>query len=97
MVQVIENRAAVKGRVESVSPHPSLQGYSTVAITPSEVGDVSGYPNLFKANGQSSIVMNVQSERVEQLGLAAGDEVSAQIRLAGPQSVFAVAESLAKG
>lgn len=96
MVQVIENRAAVTGRVESISPHPTLQGYSTIAIAPTEVSDVAGYPNLFTANPAPSIAMNVESERVDQLGIAPGDEVSAQIRLAGPQNVMADASSLSK-
>jgi hypothetical protein len=96
MVQVIENRAALRGRVESVAPHATLQGYSTITVTPTEVADVAGYPNLFASNEARAIVLHVQSVRIEQLGLAAGDEISAQIRLAGPQNVFADAESLAK-
>jgi hypothetical protein len=96
MVQVIENRAALRGLVESVAPHPTLQGYSTITVTPTEVADVAGFPNLFASNAPRSIVMHVQSDRIDQLGLAAGDEISAQIRLAGPQNVFADASSLAK-
>ncbi|MEP6764900.1 MAG: hypothetical protein ABJB66_11340 [Gemmatimonadaceae bacterium] len=96
MVQVIENRAAVRGRIASVSPHPTLAGYQLVAIEPSEVTDVAGYPNLFAANNRQTIAMAVQSERVNELALASGDEVTAQIRLAGPQSVFADASSLSK-
>jgi hypothetical protein len=96
MVQVIENRSQVRGRVMNIAPHPSLNGYVVVDIAVSDVAPVSGYANLFGEHLGQTIGINVSSDEVPKLALSVGDDVSARIRRAGPQAVFAEAGSLAK-
>jgi hypothetical protein len=96
MVQVIENRSQVRGRVTSVAPHPTLDGYAVVDLAISDVAPVSGYGNLFGEHVGQTVGVNVPQDDVRQNALQPGAEVTARIRRAGPQAVFADAGSLAK-
>ena len=97
MVQVVENRSHVRGRVMNVAPHPTMDGYAVVDLALSDVAPVSGYANLFGQETGKVVSVNVPLEEARSHGLTAGDELSARIRRAGPQAVFAERASLAKG
>ena len=89
MVQVVENRSDVRGRVTAVAPHTALPQFVAVRLHVAAVTPVPGYPNLLGwAQGQE-IAVNVATERVDELQLTPGDEVFARVRLGGPQAVFA--------
>jgi len=97
MVQVIENRSQVRGRVMSIAPHPSLNGYAVVDIAVSDVAPVSGYANLFNDHVGKTVGVNVRSDEVPTFALNSGDDVSVRIRRAGPEAVFAESGSFSKG
>lgn len=95
-MQVIENRADVRGRVEGVADDPALAGYAVVTLVPEAVADVPGYANLFREAAGRPMDVRVAADRVAAIGLTAGDQVTARVRLAGPGRVFADAASLEK-
>ena len=87
-MQVVENWAEVKGTVQGLGPHPSLDGYSVVEVQVESVADVTGYPNLFHSAAGQTLAVNVPKDRVGEL-LAPGEQVTLHVRRGGPGSVFA--------
>jgi len=81
----------------NTAPHPTMDGYTVVDLALSDVAPVSGYANLFGEQTGNVVSVNVPSEDARSHGLAAGDELSALIRRAGPQAVFADPASIVKG
>jgi hypothetical protein len=96
MVQVVENRSQVRGRVVGIAPHPTLGGYVTIDLALSHVEAVPGYANMFGDQVGSVVRVNVPTDEVLSNALAGGDVISARIRRAGPQAVFAEAGTVAK-
>ena len=96
MVQVIENRAELVGRVTAVAPHPTLAEYDVVTVTADSVGDVAGYPNLVRPRAAKPIAVTVPRACVAALALSSGDHVAMRVRLSGPTSVIADPESVHK-
>lgn len=97
MVQVIENRSDVRGRIVSVGPHATLDQYVAVALQLTSVAPVPGYPNLFDGRAGETISVTAPSATARALGLSAGDEIAARIRLTGPGTASADAESIVRG
>ena len=97
MVQVVENRSRVRGRVMNVAQHPTMDGYAVVDLALSDVAPVSGYANLFGHETGKVVSVNIPWGDARSHGLMPGDDLSAVVRRAGPQAVFADPASLAKG
>lgn len=95
-MQVIENRSDVTGRVTDVSPHPTLPDHSLLTVQLDDVAPVDGFANLFDASRGKTIEVAVLGARAKELGLRPGDSVAARIRRAGPTSVFAEDNSVAR-
>lgn len=98
MVNIIPNRTAVKGKVESIIPHPKSAGYSTVTFTIIKQKEVKGFRNLFDESleGQTITAM-VLTEALEKKKLKPGSTLQCQIsQTRGPEH-FINPESLKKG
>ncbi|MFL5608530.1 MAG: hypothetical protein ACJ8AD_18895 [Gemmatimonadaceae bacterium] len=96
MVQVIENRAQLVGRVTAVAPHPTLADHDVVTVVADSVVDVPGYPNLVRQRAADPIPVTVLRERVAALAIQVGDHVTMRVRLGGPTSVIADPLSMEK-
>lgn len=96
MVQVIENRAELVGRVTAIAPHPTLAEHDIVTVAADSVVDVAGYPNLVRPRAAKPIAVTVPHACVAALALSNGDHVAMRVRLSGPTSVMADPESVRK-
>ena len=86
MVQVIENRADIDGRVVAVKSDAARPDHRIVTVDIGAAAPVEVYPNLF-ANAlgkQLDIVLPAELAESLQIGAA----VRCRIRLAGPAVVF---------
>jgi len=86
MVQVIENRADIDGRVVAVKSDAARPDHRIVTVDIGAAAPVEVYPNLF-ANAlgkQLDIVLPAELAEPLQIGAA----VRCRIRLAGPAVVF---------
>jgi hypothetical protein len=86
MVQVIENRTDIDGRVVAVKSDAARPDHRIVTIDVGAAIPVEGYPNLF-ANAlgkQLDIVLPKELAEPLQVGAA----VRCRIRRAGPTTVF---------
>jgi hypothetical protein len=87
MVQVVENRADIYGRVLAVRSDESRPGHSLVTIEVTAAGPVEGYPNLFGSAHGARLEMVTPTALAE--ALRSGEVVRCRVRRAGPQTVFA--------
>lgn len=95
-VQVVENWAIIRGKIEDLGPHGELNEYASANITVTEVNPVPGYPNLFSWAIGKQIDVNIPKTKTEELGLVAGDSIRARVRKAGPTSAFADPDEIEK-
>jgi hypothetical protein len=86
MVQVIENRADVDGRVLAVAPIADRPEHRLVTIEVSGVSPVEGYANLF-ASAPGTQLDVILSAAVDQ-ALRVGTKVRCRIRRGGPMVVI---------
>lgn len=84
MVQVVENWAEISGVVVSVDSSDKGSNWRVVTVEPEVVTDVSGYPNLVRAQKPP---LRIQCRDLAPERLAAGQRVAGRIRLAGPQDL----------
>ena len=86
MVQVIENRADIDGRVLAVKLDDARPNHRLVTIEVGAAAPVEGYPNLFASapGKQLHVVMPTEIANALQIGTA----VRCRIRRAGPTTIF---------
>jgi hypothetical protein len=87
MVQVIENRADIKGRVLAVAPIAQRPDHRLVTIEVGGVSPVEGYANLFA--GASGSRLDVVLGAAIADALRVGAQVGCRIRRGGPMVVIA--------
>lgn len=88
-VQMIENWSEVEGQVTGLWPDRELEAFTVIEITVSRVDPVEEYPNLLRhIELGSRLEVLFPNEIVEELDLAVGDELVAQVRRAGLERVF---------
>lgn len=93
MVQVVENRTAVRARVVAVEAHPTLADHTIVRMAIDQADPVSGYANLLAESVGQTMTVSVPTNDASKLTV--GDVIDARIRKAGPAAVFAEAGSVA--
>ena len=89
MVQVIENRADIEGRLLAIKPDASRPDHKIVTIEVGAASAVEGYPNMFASASGSQLEMIVPADLAKPLKVGAA--VRCRIRRAGPAAVFAEA------
>lgn len=88
-VQMIENWSEIEGQVTGLWPDRELEAFTVVEITVSGVGPVEGYAHLLAQLEEGSrLEVLFPDEIVEELDLAVGDELVAQVRRGGLERVF---------
>jgi hypothetical protein len=87
MVQAIENRADIEGRILAIRPDAERPEHRLATIEVGAVIPVEGYPNLFARTSGSSL--NVILPAHLSTPLEIGAMVRCRIRRTGPTAVFA--------
>jgi len=86
MVQVIENRADIKGRVLAVAPIAERPDHRLVTIEVSGVAPVEGYANMFGSAAGTRLEVILPAPVAD--GLRVGAQVGCRIRRGGPTTVM---------
>jgi hypothetical protein len=86
MVQVVENRADIDGRVLAVRPDTVRADHHVVTVDVGAAAPVEGYPNLFASapGKQLEIVLPAALAKPLQVGTV----VRCRVRRAGPTTVI---------
>jgi hypothetical protein len=87
MVQVVENRADIAGRIRAMRADPERESYRIVTIEVHTAAPVEGYANMFSAAAGAPLDVLVASDQAQ--ALAPGKSVRCRIRRSGPTTVFA--------
>jgi hypothetical protein len=86
MVQVVENRADIAGRVQSVRGDPERPGFRIMTIEVHSVAPVAGLTNMFE--GAAGTRLDVLVPDAQAQTAAPGKTVRCRIRRSGPATVF---------
>jgi hypothetical protein len=86
VVQVIENRADIKGRVLSIAPIAERPDHRLVAVEVSRVSSVEGYANLFASAPGARLSVIVPASQADALRV--GVNIDCRIRRGGPSIVI---------
>ena len=86
MVQVIENRADIKGRVLAVAPIAERPDHRLVTVEVSGVSSVEGYANMFASAPGKRLDVIVPASQADVLRV--GAKVGCRIRRGGPMIVI---------
>jgi hypothetical protein len=86
MVQVIENRADVDGRVVEIKSDADRPEHKIVTIEIGSTTEVAGYPNLFGSVAGKRLDVVLPAELAKDI--KAGSAVRCRIRRAGPTTVL---------
>jgi hypothetical protein len=86
MVQVIENRADIDGRVVAVATIPDRPEHRLVTIEVSGVSPVEGYANLFASAPGTQLDIILPAVVIPDLRV--GEKVRCRIRRGGPMVVI---------
>jgi len=86
MVQVVENRADIDGRVLALSPDATRADHHVVTLDVGAATPVEGYPNLFTKAAGNRLDVLLPSELATSLRV--GTMVRCRVRRAGPTTVI---------
>jgi low affinity Fe/Cu permease len=87
MVQVIENRTDIAGRVQAMREDPERPDHRVVTIEVHSAAPVEGSANMFANAAGTRIEVLVSAD--QSRALAPGKNVRCRIRRSGPATVFA--------
>jgi hypothetical protein len=87
MVQVIENRADIEGRVLAVKADAERPGRHLATIEVGAAAPVEGYPNLFASTQGKPLDVVLPPDTAKSLQV--GASVRCRVRRAGPTTVLA--------
>ena len=86
VVQVIENRTDIAGRVQSVRDDPTRPEHRIVTIDVHGSAPIEGYANMFGAAAGTQLDVLVKADQANEL--APGKRVRCRIRRTGPATIF---------
>lgn len=86
MVQVVENRADIAGRIQAMRADPERPDYRIVTIEVHSAAPVEGYANMFTSAAGTRLEILVAADQSGPL--APGKSVKCRIRRSGPTTVF---------
>ena len=86
MVSIVENYAAIKGKIVDLSDHPTRPGYLQMKVALKKSKDVEGFPNLAQADEGTTIAINVKKEEANNLEVK--KTFSAVVKKAAGQEYF---------
>jgi hypothetical protein len=86
MVQAIENRADLDGKLLSIAPDNTRPGHVCAVVAVTSAAPVEGYANMFGEAAGSQLEVIVPSDKAGALRV--GEPVSLRIRRVGPTTVL---------
>jgi hypothetical protein len=86
MVQVVENRADIAGRIQAMRADPERPDYRIVTIEVHSATPVEGYANMFAGAAGTRLEILVAADQAGPL--APGKSIKCRIRRGGPATVF---------
>ena len=86
MVQVVENRADIAGRIQAMRADPERPDYRIVTIEVHTAAPVEGSVNMFAGAAGTRLDVLVPADQAQPL--APGKNVRCRIRRSGPATVF---------
>jgi hypothetical protein len=86
MVQVVENRTDIAGRVQAMRADPERPDYRIVTIEVHTAAPVEGSVNMFAGAAGTRLDVLVPADQAQPL--APGKNVRCRIRRSGPATVF---------
>lgn len=86
MVQAVENRTDIAGRIQAMRADPERPGYRIVTLEVHNAAPVEGYANMFSAAPGTRLDVLVADDQAQ--GMAPGKSVRCRIRRHGPATVF---------
>jgi hypothetical protein len=87
MVQVIENRSDLRGRLIEMRDDPTRPDHKLVTILVSAVSDVETFPNLLSTIQHQLIELVIPTAEIG--AIKSGDNLRCRARRTGPMTVFA--------
>lgn len=94
MVQVIENRSDIRGRIRSLNDSGDFPGLATALIDVLSVAPVPGFANLFQEAHGNTARVNIPRAAVQKFHLGPGQLVTLRVRKGGPNTAFADPEQV---
>ena len=88
MVNIIENKAKIKGTIKDIEKTSSIQGYCELQVKLDKSENVEGYPNLAKADEGSVILITMHSEEIAMRNLEEGKSFHAIVKKVFGQKYF---------
>lgn len=88
MVNIIENKSQIDGKIKSVHRDAGPPGFSQIEVLLNEAKDIADFPNLAKADKGSIITINVRNDQLKTLNIAPGNDLSTVVRKAFGQKYF---------
>src|SRR5262245_65162025 len=87
MVQMIENRAEIEGRLLTIQDDESRPGHKRATIAVAAVRPVESYPNLLQGSVGQTIEVVIRADAARSL--EPGNSLRCRARRTGPTTVFA--------
>lgn len=91
-MQIVENRADVRGTVREVTPHSTLATFYTIKFDVEDVLPVDRYLNLLASAKTTSIEITASAEEIQRRKIAAGQKLKLRVKKSGPGVVFLIPE-----
>ena len=88
MVNIIENKAKIKGKINAIDDTDNPKGYCQLVVKLQKSEDVEGYPNLAKADEGAVVTINIHSEEVSNHHIKIGTSFEATVKKVFGQKYF---------
>lgn len=88
MVNIIENKAKIKGKINAIDDTNNPKGYCQLVVKLQKSEDVEGYPNLAKADEGTIILVNIHSTEVSSHQIKIGTSFKATVKKVFGQKYF---------
>ena len=80
MVNIIENKAKIEGKVNEIDKNAGPRGFCQVKVELQKSENVEDYPNLAKADEGSLITVNLRSEELSIYNITIGNNLCATVK-----------------
>jgi len=77
MVNIIENKAEIQGKINAIHKNTGPPGYCQIEVELQKSNDVEDYPNLAKADESTLIIINVRPEQLSDDNIQIGNSLCA--------------------
>jgi hypothetical protein len=88
MVNIIENKAKIEGKVNAIDENGGPEGFCQVKVKLQASENVENYPNLAKADEGSEITVNLRSKQLSEGNVEIGNSLCAIVRKVFGQQYF---------